>query len=248
VPRQEAPPTAVVQLQQPTPLAPRNTNLLTPPTTPRSQGPPPATPGSQTSPRCRYRPCSLCGRMGHLPTQCQHYYCHYCKTLSPGHFAKFCPRNPHAGLECRDLPPSALTMLIALVVRTRPLASDQLLYPMSPSLDLPAYSPESPPYSLVITLSTPSNLPPLQQLPWDPLTVPSTPLHDPHVLLAEASILDASRHPSLPPIITLDKMLNDTLPVSHRLLTSMQPNDPHCQSMMMAITNLITTMSHSTTS
>ncbi|HEY1644894.1 MAG TPA: hypothetical protein VGF75_00725, partial [Candidatus Saccharimonadales bacterium] len=43
-----------------------------------------------------------------LPTQCQYYYCHYCDTLSPGHFAKFCPRNPHAGLECRDLPPSAL--------------------------------------------------------------------------------------------------------------------------------------------
>jgi hypothetical protein len=60
------------------------------------------------SPQRRYRPCSLCGRMGHLLTQCQHYYCHYCETLSPGHFAKFCPRNPHAGLECRDLPPSAL--------------------------------------------------------------------------------------------------------------------------------------------
>jgi hypothetical protein len=46
--------------------------------------------------------------MGHLPTQCQHYYCHYCETSSPGHFVKFCPRNPHAGLECRNLPPSAL--------------------------------------------------------------------------------------------------------------------------------------------
>jgi hypothetical protein len=108
VPWQEAPPTAVVQLQQPTPLAPHNTNLLTPPTTPHSWGPPPATPGSQTSPQCWYQPCSLCGRMGHLPTQCQHYYCHYCETSSPGHFAKFCPRNPHAGLEHRDLPPSVL--------------------------------------------------------------------------------------------------------------------------------------------
>jgi hypothetical protein len=153
----------------------------------------------------------------------------------------------NAGI-CPQVPWKPLTVLVALVAQNRPLESDQLLYPTSPSPDLLAYSPDSLPYSLVITPSTLSDLPPLQQLPWDPPTVPSTLLRNPHVLLAEASILEASRHPSLPPIVTLDKMLSDTLPVSHHLLTSMQPNDPHRQSMMMAITNLITTMSHSTTS
>jgi hypothetical protein len=153
----------------------------------------------------------------------------------------------NAGI-CPQVPWKPLTVLITPVVRTCPLASDQLLYPTSPSLDLPAYSPDSLPYSPVITLSTPSDLPPLQQLPWDPLTVPSTPLHNPHALLAEAANLDTYRHPSFPPIVTLNKMLSDTLPVSHHLLTSMQPNDPRHQSMMMVIMNLITMMSHSTTS
>jgi hypothetical protein len=152
----------------------------------------------------------------------------------------------NAGI-CPQVPWKPLTVLDAPVVQTCPPASDQLLYLMSPSPDLLAYSPDSLPYSLVITPLTPSNLPLLQPLPWDPLTVPSTPLHNPHALLAKAAILDASKHPSFPPIVTLDETLSHTLPILHHLLTSMQPNDPHHQSMMMAITNLIMTMSHSTT-
>jgi hypothetical protein len=148
---------------------------------------------------------------------------------------------------CPQVPWKPLTVLNAPVIWTYPLASDQLLYPTSPSLDLPAYSPNSPPYSPVITLLTPSNLALAQPLPWDQPIVLSTLLCDPHALLTEAASLDASRHPLLPPIITLDKTLSDTLPISHHLLTNMQPNDPHHQSMMMAITNLITMMSHSTT-
>jgi hypothetical protein len=133
----------------------------------------------------------------------------------------------NAGI-CPQVPWKPLTVLDALVIWTRPLASDQLLYPMSPSPDLLAYSPDSLPYSLVITPSTLSNLLPLQPLPWDQPIVPSTLLRNPHILLTKAAILDASRHPSLPPIVTLNETLSNTLPILHHLLTNMQPNNPHC--------------------
>lgn len=66
---------------------------------------------SAYQPRRRYQPCRLCGRMGHLQTQCNRYHCVHCKTSAPGHFAKFCPRNPYQGIDRRDLPSSALAVL-----------------------------------------------------------------------------------------------------------------------------------------
>jgi hypothetical protein len=60
----------------------------------------------------RYRVCRLCGRMGHLQTQCNLYHCAHCNTQAPGHFAKFCPKNPHPGVDRRLLPPGALAHLM----------------------------------------------------------------------------------------------------------------------------------------
>jgi hypothetical protein len=63
-------------------------------------------------PRRGYAKCRICNRMGHLQTQCASYYCAHCETWAPGHFAKYCSRNPHPGVDRRDLPPSALALLM----------------------------------------------------------------------------------------------------------------------------------------
>ena len=49
-------------------------------------------------PRRRFTACTICHRVGHLPSQCKQYYCMHCETSAPGHFAKFCPRNPYQGI------------------------------------------------------------------------------------------------------------------------------------------------------
>ena len=119
---------------QPRPHQPTNSGNNPPPTPPhrpsqpqvvaKASGPttaipPPPSNGRTHSPiqrpakayQHRYRPCSLCGRLGHLPTQCSLYHCIHCETTAPGHFAKFCSRNPHQGVDRRHLPPSALAIL-----------------------------------------------------------------------------------------------------------------------------------------
>jgi len=61
--------------------------------------------------RRRHNPCRLCHRMGHLQTQCTLYWCYYCDTIAPGHFAKYCSRNPHQGVDRRYLPPGTLDVV-----------------------------------------------------------------------------------------------------------------------------------------
>jgi len=59
----------------------------------------------------RYNKCRICNGMGHLQTRCPAYTCVHCKTTSPGHFAKFCARNPYQGIDRRDIPSGALAVL-----------------------------------------------------------------------------------------------------------------------------------------
>ena len=63
------------------------------------------------SSRHRDDPCSLCGRMGHIKTLCDVYFCIHCRVQAPGHMAKFCPQNPYFGIDRRDLPSTALELL-----------------------------------------------------------------------------------------------------------------------------------------
>jgi len=82
-----------------------NTTKPTPPSNQRSstlRGP------ATEAARRRHNPCRLCNRMGHLQTQCTSYYCFYCDTIAPGHFAKYCTRNPYPGVAVRYLPPGSL--------------------------------------------------------------------------------------------------------------------------------------------
>lgn len=65
-------------------------------------------PAGRRLPKCPY-----CGGLGHQQTYCSQYYCMYCKTDGPGHFAKYCPRNPHQGIDRRDLSPNAMALLRA---------------------------------------------------------------------------------------------------------------------------------------
>jgi hypothetical protein len=64
-----------------------------------------------------YSRCRICNGLGHLQTQCRNYFCVHCKTTSPGHFAKFCPRNPYPGVDRRNLPTSALAILESMETR-----------------------------------------------------------------------------------------------------------------------------------
>lgn len=62
--------------------------------------------GQTTRPARRQLPkCPHCSGVGHQQTYCTQYYCMHCKTDGPGHFAKYCPRNPHKGINRRDLSP-----------------------------------------------------------------------------------------------------------------------------------------------
>ncbi|KAF7776534.1 hypothetical protein Agabi119p4_4927 [Agaricus bisporus var. burnettii] len=72
--------------------------------------------------------CKLCSGMGHIQTECTLYYCHYCNTKAPGHFAKFCSRNPYAGIACRELSPSALAYVDTLINPTAVTTSESSPY------------------------------------------------------------------------------------------------------------------------
>ncbi|KAF7762627.1 hypothetical protein Agabi119p4_9220 [Agaricus bisporus var. burnettii] len=119
--------------------------------------------------------------------------------------------------------------------------------PMTPSYysNPDNYSPNSPIYqpapSIPPTpLQLPVQLPPLildrptnQSTNPSPSPSPLTPITD----------TDSLRYPSLPPIVTLEEQL----PVTARLLASLNANDPRRQNIMMEAMNTLTMMSLNTT-
>jgi hypothetical protein len=66
---------------------------------------------STQEPLHRYNTCGICRGVGHITTQCHLYHCSYCDTTSPGHFAKYCSRNPFRGIASRKLPPGTLEVV-----------------------------------------------------------------------------------------------------------------------------------------
>jgi hypothetical protein len=61
--------------------------------------------------RYRHTICRRCHSVAHRDFDCPDYECHWCNSTSPGHYAKFCPENPFAGIARRDLAPNALEMV-----------------------------------------------------------------------------------------------------------------------------------------